>query len=231
MPSFTFVSTANAFVLRGGKPVFVDIRPDTLNIDESKIEKAITPRTKAIVPVHYAGVGCDMEVIMDIAKRHKLFVVEDAAQCIMADYQNRPLGNIGHLGTYSFHQTKNVICGEGGVLLINDPRLVEKAEIIREMGTDRTQFFRGKVDKYTWQDVGSSYLPSEINAAFLLAQLKEAENITGSRMKCWRLYHEAFAELEAEGVIRRPIIPDEGQHNAHIYYLFLSDIYWRGKTD
>jgi len=224
MPSFTFVSTANAFVLFGGVPVFIDIRSDTLNLDETKIEEAITPKTKAIVPVHYAGVGCEMNAIMEIAQRHNLYVIEDAAQGIMAKYQDRALGSFGHLGTYSFHQTKNVICGEGGVLLINDPRLVERAEIIREKGTNRSQFFRGQVDKYTWVDVGSSYLPSETNAAFLWAQLKDADRITESRMLSWNLYHEAFIELEEKGFIRRPIIPPDCKHNAHIYYILVKDL-------
>lgn len=224
MPSFTFVSTANAFVLRGGVPVFVDIRPDTINIDETKIEQAITPKTKAIVPVHYAGVGCEMKTIMEIAQRHNLYVIEDAAQAIMSKYQGRSLGSFGHLGTYSFHQTKNIICGEGGALLINDPRLIERAEIIREKGTNRSQFFRGQVDKYTWVDIGSSYLPSEINAAFLWAQLKESDVITGCRIKNWNLYHQAFIELEEKDIIRRPFIPSDCVHNAHIYYILVKDL-------
>lgn len=224
MPSFTFVSTATAFVLRGGIPVFIDIRPDTLNIDETKIEKAITPKTKAIVPVHYTGVGCEMKTIMEIANRHNLYVIEDAAQAIMAKYQGRSLGSFGHLGTYSFHQTKNIICGEGGALLINDPRLIERAEIIREKGTNRSQFYRGQVDKYTWVDIGSSYLPSEINAAFLWAQLKEADMITRYRMKSWNFYHQAFIELEEKEIIRRPFIPSDCIHNAHIYYILVKDL-------
>lgn len=224
MPSFTFVSTANAFVLRGGVPVFVDIRPDTLNLDESRIEAAITPRTKAIVPVHYAGVGCEMNTIMAIAERHGLLVIEDAAQGMMSTYKDRPLGSIGHLAALSFHETKNVISGEGGALLLNDPCWVERAEIIWEKGTNRSQFFRGQVDKYTWVDIGSSYLPSEINAAFLWAQLQEAESITRQRLKTWERYHEVFAELENQGRVRRPVVPPECRHNAHLYYLLLSDL-------
>ena len=196
MPSFTFVSTANAFVLRGAMPVFVDIRPDTLNIDETKIEAAITPRTRAIVPVHYAGVGCEMDAIMEIARRHDLLVIEDAAQGLIAGYRDRPLGSIGQLAALSFHETKNIISGEGGALLVNDPRFVERAEIIREKGTNRSQFFRGQVDKYTWVDIGSSYLPGEIIAAFLWAQMEEADAITKRRLDIWDAYHGAFAELE-----------------------------------
>jgi dTDP-4-amino-4,6-dideoxygalactose transaminase len=223
MPSYTFVSTANAFVLRGGVPVFVDIRPDTLNIDESKIEKAITPKTKAIVPVHYAGVGCEMDVIMEIAQKHNLIVIEDAAQGIMSTYKNRPLGNLGQIAAVSFHETKNVICGEGGALLINDPNLMERAEIIWEKGTNRSQFFRGQVDKYTWVDIGSSFLPSEINAAFLWAQLESAEEITQKRLHIWQQYHQAFSQLDSHKV-RRPIIPQENKHNAHMYYLLLPNL-------
>lgn len=224
MPSFTFVSTANAFVLRGATPVFVDIRPDTLNLDETKIEAAITPRTRAIVPVHYAGVGCDMDAIMDIAERHGLLVIEDAAQGLLADYRGRPLGSIGHLAALSFHETKNIISGEGGALLINDPRFVDRAEIIWEKGTNRSQFFRGQVDKYTWVDVGSSYLPGDLVAAFLWAQLEDADAITGRRLGIWARYHEAFADLEAAGVVRRPIVPDDRGHNGHLYYLLLADL-------
>ena len=224
MPSYTFVSTANAFVLRGGVPVFVDIRPDTLNLDEAKIEAAITPRTKAIVPVHYAGVGCEMDTIMTIAERHGLLVIEDAAQGVMSTYKGRPLGSIGHLAAISFHETKNVISGEGGALLINDPKHIERAEIIWEKGTNRGQFFRGQVDKYTWVDIGSSYLPSEIIAAFLWAQLEEAESLTQRRLAIWEQYHEAFAGLEDAGKVRRPVIPPECRHNAHMYYLLLPDL-------
>ena len=223
MPSYTFVSTANAFVLRGGVPVFADIRADTLNIDETQIEAAITPRTRAIVPVHYAGVACEMDTIMEIAKRHKLLVIEDAAQGLMASYKGRALGSIGHLGAYSFHETKNVISGEGGALLVNDPKLVARAEIIREKGTNRGQFFRGQVDKYTWVDVGSSYLPGEIIAAFLWAQLEEADQITANRLSLWSHYHEAFGPLEEVGRVRRPFIPPSCQHGGHLYYLLLKD--------
>lgn len=224
MPSYTFVSTANAFVLRGGVPVFVDIRPDTLNIDEKLIEAAITRRTKAIVPVHYAGVACDMDPIIEMAREYKLMVVEDAAQGMMASYKGRSLGSIGDLGCLSFHETKNVISGEGGALLVNNPKLVERAEIIREKGTNRSQFFRGQVDKYTWVDVGSSYLPGEIIAAFLWAQLEEAQPITKRRLDIWANYHAAFKELEVAHRLRRPILPDTCQHNAHMYYLLLKDL-------
>lgn len=229
MPSYTFVSTANAFVLRGGVPVFVDIRADTLNIDESKIEAAITPRTKAIVPVHYAGVGCEMDAIMAIAERYNLIVIEDAAQGVMSSYKGQPLGSIGHMGAVSFHETKNIISGEGGALLINDSRFAERAEIIREKGTNRCQFFRGQVDKYTWVDIGSSYLPSELVAAFLWAQMQEAEEITHRRLAIWDAYHEAFSEIELKGLVRCPVIPDSCQHNAHMYYLLLPDLARRGK--
>jgi dTDP-4-amino-4,6-dideoxygalactose transaminase len=224
MPSYTFVSTANAFVLRGGIPVFVDIRPDTLNIDETLIETAITPRTKAIVPVHYAGVACEMDTIMSIAQRHKLLVIEDAAQAVMSAYKGKPLGAIGHLGAYSFHETKNIISGEGGALLVNDDRFAERAEIIREKGTNRSQFFRGQIDKYTWVDIGSSYLPGEVIAAFLWAQMEEAQSITERRLDIWRRYHEALAPLEGAGKLRRPIIPKECQHNAHMYYILLESL-------
>ncbi|MDJ0660393.1 MAG: dTDP-4-amino-4,6-dideoxygalactose transaminase [Crocosphaera sp.] len=224
MPSYTFVSTANAFVLRGAIPVFVDIRPDTLNLDESKIEAAITPKTKAIVPVHYAGVGCEMAKIKDIAEDYNLLVIEDAAQGVMSSYQNQPLGSLGHLGTISFHETKNVICGEGGALLVNQPELMERAEIIWEKGTNRSQFFRGQVDKYTWVDIGSSYLPSEVNAAFLWAQLEAADTITQKRLEIWETYHQAFADLEVQGQVHRPIIPAQCQHNAHMYYLLVPDL-------
>lgn len=221
MPSYTFVSTANAFVLRGGVPVFVDIREDTLNLDERLIESSITPRTRAIAPVHYAGVACEMDTIMSIAQRHQLKVVEDAAQGVMASYKGRALGSIGDLGAYSFHETKNVISGEGGALLVNDPNLALRAEIIREKGTDRSQFFRGEVDKYTWQEVGSSFLPGELIAAFLCAQLEDADQINQQRLVLWRRYHELLAPLEAKGRLRRPIIPRDCQHNAHMYYVLL----------
>ena len=230
MPSYTFVSTANAFVLRGGVPTFVDIRPDTLNIDETKIEAAITPRTKAIVPVHYAGVACEMDTIMNVAQHHNLLVIEDAAQGIMSTYKGKPLGSIGHLGTYSFHETKNIISGEGGALLINDERFADRAEIIREKGTDRSQFFRGQVDKYTWVDMGSSYLPGEVIAAFLWAQMEEAQSITKKRMDIWQHYHEALAPLENSGMLRRPIIPEGCQHNAHMYYILLESLEKRSEV-
>jgi dTDP-4-amino-4,6-dideoxygalactose transaminase len=224
MPSYTFVSTANAFVLRGGIPVFVDIRPDTLNIDERLIEAAITPRTKAIVPVHYAGVACEMDTIMAIARQYGLLVIEDAAQAVMATYKGRPLGSIGDLGCYSFHETKNIISGEGGALLVNNMAFAERAEIIREKGTNRSQFFRGQVDKYTWVDVGSSYLPGELIAAFLWAQMEEAESITAQRLEIWSRYHHLFEGLEESGRLRRPVIPTDCSHNAHMYYLLLDDL-------
>lgn len=223
MPSYTFVSTANAFVLRGAKPVFVDIREDTLNLNEKLIEQAITPKTKAIVPVHYAGVACEMDDIMNIARKYELMVVEDAAQGVMAKYKGNSLGSIGHLGTYSFHETKNVISGEGGALLVNKIELVQQAEIIREKGTDRSRFFRGEVDKYTWQSAGSSFLPGELIAAFLWAQLEEAESITEKRLAAWNYYHELFAALEMEGLLRRPVVPAHCQHNAHMYYILLPE--------
>jgi dTDP-4-amino-4,6-dideoxygalactose transaminase len=222
MPSYTFVSTANAFVLRGAVPVFVDVREDTLNIDESLIESAVTPLTRVIVPVHYAGVGCEMNTIMEIASRYGLKVVEDAAQGLMATYRGRVLGSIGHLGAYSFHETKNVISGEGGALLVNVAELVEQAEIRREKGTDRSRFFRGEVDKYTWQEAGSSYLPGELIAAFLWAQLEAAEDITEKRMKSWARYHELLQPLESAGYLRRPIVPEECRHSAHMYYVLLA---------
>jgi dTDP-4-amino-4,6-dideoxygalactose transaminase len=222
MPSYTFVSTANAFVLRGGVPVFVDIREDTLNLDERLIEAAITPRTRAIVPVHYAGVACEMDTIMAIARRHGLKVVEDAAQGVMASYKGRALGGIGDLGAYSFHETKNVISGEGGALLVNDPALALRAEIIREKGTDRSRFFRGEVDKYTWQEVGSSFLPGELTAAFLWAQFEEADRITKDRLASWQRYHRMLESLEATGALRRHKVPDDCQHNAHMYYVLLA---------
>ena len=224
MPSFTFVSTANAFVLRGAVPVFVDIRADTLNLDESLIEAAITPRTRAICAVHYAGVGCEMDAIMSIAHKHGLFVVEDAAQCILSSYKGRPLGGMGHLAALSFHETKNVICGEGGALLINDQRFVERAEIIREKGTNRSKFFRGQVDKYTWVDIGSSWLPGELNAAFLAAQMERADEITARRLEIWRRYYDWSAPLEASGAVRRPVVPSHCGHNAHMFYLLLPDL-------
>ena len=222
MPSFTFVSSANAFVLRGAIPVFVDIRPDTLNMDEKLLEAAITPRTKAIVPVHYAGVACEMDAIMDIASKHKLLVIEDAAHAIMSFYKGRHLGAIGHLGAYSFHETKNIMSGEGGALLVNDKRFAQRAEIIREKGTNRSQFFRGQVDKYSWVDIGSSYLPGEIIAAFLWAQMQEAETITNMRLSIWQKYHDSIGHLETAGMLRRPIVPKDCQHDAHMYYVLLA---------
>lgn len=224
MPSFTFVSTANAFVLRGAVPVFVDIRADTINIDEKLIEAAITPRTRAICVVHYAGVGCEMDKIQAIAKKHDLLLIEDAAQGIMAEYKGRALGTFGQLSALSFHETKNLISGEGGALLINDPDYFERAEIIREKGTNRSKFFRGQVDKYTWVDVGSSYLPGEIVAAFLAAQFEEAQRITDERLAIWNQYHAAFAALETQGKLRRPVVPEHCKHNAHMYYLLLPDL-------
>ena len=221
MPSYTFVSTANAVVLRGAVPVFVDVRADTLNLDETLIEAAITPRTKAILVVHYAGVACEMDAILEIAARHGLLVLEDAAQGVMASYKGRPLGSIGQMGAFSFHETKNVISGEGGALLVNTPELVQRAEIIREKGTNRSQFYRGQVDKYTWVDVGSSYLPSEIIAAFLWAQLELADSITQARLSLWNTYHDALQELEHSGFLRRPIVPAHCAHNAHMYYVLM----------
>jgi dTDP-4-amino-4,6-dideoxygalactose transaminase len=224
MPSFTFVSTANAFVLRGATPVFVDVRPDTLNLDERLVEGAITSHTRAIVPVHYAGVACEMDELTAIAERHGLLVIEDAAQGMGSTYKGRPLGAIGGLGALSFHETKNVISGEGGALLVNDAALVQRAEIIREKGTNRSAFFRGQVDKYTWVDVGSSYLPSEIIAAFLFAQLEQVAQVNAGRIAVWRAYHDAFAALESAGLLRRPIVPEACGHNGHMYYLLLPDL-------
>jgi dTDP-4-amino-4,6-dideoxygalactose transaminase len=222
LPSYTFVSTANAFVLRGAVPVFVDIREDTLNLDERLVEAAITPRTRAIVPVHYAGVACEMDTILAIAQRHNIRVVEDAAQGIMASYKGRALGAIGDIGSFSFHETKNVQSGEGGALLLKGKDLVLRAEIIREKGTDRTRFFRGEVDKYTWQDIGSSFLPNEITASFLWAQLEAAEYISGERIAIWRRYHEWLAPLEKQGLLCRPIVPTNCQHNGHLYQVILA---------
>ena len=227
MPSFTFVSTANAFVLRGAVPVFVDIRSDTGNIDESLIEAAVTSRTRAIVVVHYAGVSCEMNQILDIAKRHGLPVIEDAAQGVMSYYRGRALGSLGHLGAFSFHETKNVIAGEGGALLVNDADLIHTAEIIREKGTDRSRFLKGAVDKYTWQSVGSSFLPGELVAAFLHAQLESAQNITAERFKIWNLYYESLAQFELNGNLRRPFIPAECQHNAHMFYILVENEFVR----
>lgn len=219
MPSFTFVSTADAFILRGATAVFVDIRPDTMNIDESLIEAAITKRTKAIAPVHYAGVSCEMDVIMDIARRHGLKVVEDAAQGILSTYKGKPLGTIGDYGCYSFHETKNLSMGEGGAILLNDESSIEQAEIIREKGTNRSKFFRGEIDKYTWVAAGSSYLPSELNAAYLYAQLQKAEDINNDRMQSWNLYYEMLKPLKDRGAIELPTVPQHCKHNAHMFYL------------
>ncbi len=224
MPSYTFVSTADAFALRGAKVVFVDIRPDTFNINEQLIEAAITPRTKAIVPVHYAGVGCEMDVIMDIAKRYHLYVVEDAAQGIQSTYKGQALGTIGDYGCFSFHETKNLSMGEGGALLIKDPKNVERAEIIREKGTNRSKFFRGEIDKYTWMDAGSSYLPSELNAAYLYAQLECADTVFKDRMETWETYYEHLKELEENGHVELPVIPEYCTHNAHMFYIKAKDL-------
>lgn len=224
MPSYTFVSTANAFVLRGGVPVFVDIRPDTQNMDETLIEAAITDRTRAICVVHYAGVACEMDTIMDIARRRGLYVIEDAAQGVGSSYKGRRLGAIGHLGCYSFHETKNVISGEGGALLVNDPSLMERAEILREKGTNRAKFFRGQVDKYTWVDIGSSYLPGELTAAYLYAQLEHGLEINRERLKWWNMYHDALEPLEKRGALKRPFIPEHCGHNAHMYYILLPSL-------
>ncbi len=221
MPSYTFVSTANAFALRGAVPVFVDVRPDTLNLDENKVEAAITPKTKAIAVVHYAGVSCEMDRFLEIARRHRLWLVEDAAQGIGSSYKGKALGNLGSLGALSFHETKNIISGEGGVLLVNDEAFEERAEIIREKGTNRIKFRKGMVDKYTWVDLGSSYLPSELIAAFLWAQLENFDAIMKKRMDLWLAYHQAFEDAERKGFLRRPIIPRDCRHNAHMYYLLL----------
>jgi len=224
MPSYTFVSTADAFVLRGATAVFVDIRPDTMNIDEEKIEAAVTEKTRAIVPVHYAGVSCEMDRIMEIAKKYDLKVVEDAAQGVMSTYKGRALGTIGDYGCYSFHETKNYSMGEGGALLIRDANDVERAEIIREKGTDRSRFFRGQVDKYTWQDAGSSYLPSDMNAAYLYAQLEIADVINDARKKIWTTYYEGLKGLAGEGRIELPVVPEGCVHNAHMFYLKAADL-------
>ncbi|MCL2365869.1 MAG: dTDP-4-amino-4,6-dideoxygalactose transaminase [Oscillospiraceae bacterium] len=229
MPSYTFVSTANAFVLRGAKIVFVDIRPDTMNIDEKLIEDAITPKTKAIVPVHYAGVSCEMTTIMDIAKRHGLYVIEDAAQGVMSKYGDKYLGAIGDIGCYSFHETKNFTMGEGGAILIKNPEFIERAEIIREKGTNRSQFFRGMVDKYSWVDIGSSYLPSDLNAAYLYAQLEEATKINDERLKAWEAYYPLLKDLENRGLIELPLIPVPCIHNAHMFYIKTDNLETRSK--
>lgn len=224
MPSYTFVSTADAFVLRGAKVVFVDVRPDTMNIDEKLIEDAITDKTKAIVPVHYAGVSCEMDEIMSVADKHNLLVVEDAAQGIMSEYKGKALGTFGDYGCFSFHETKNFTMGEGGAILIRDKENLERAEIIREKGTNRSQYFRGQVDKYRWMDAGSSYLPSDMNAAYLYAQLEMADEITKDRMNSWNIYNFEFETLEEKGAVQRPFIPDYCKHNAHMYYLKCKDL-------
>lgn len=223
-PSYTFVSTVNAFVLRGAKIVFVDIRPDTMNIDENLIEDAITEKTKAIIPVHYAGVACEMDKIMEIANKYNLYVIEDAAQGVMSTYKGKELGTIGDLGTYSFHETKNYSMGEGGALLIDNKEFIERAEIIREKGTDRSKFFRGQVDKYSWVDIGSSFLPSELNAAYIYAQLEEAEKINNDRLASWELYYNGLSELKDNGLIELPVIPKDCVHNAHMFYIKLKDL-------
>ena len=227
MPSYTFCSTANAFVLQGAVPVFVDIRPDTLNIDEQKIEAAITPKTRAIVPVHYAGVACEMDTINAIAAKHNLLVIEDAAQAFDAYYKGKPLGTCGNMGCFSFHETKNIMSGEGGLFVTDDAELAERAEIVREKGTNRSKFFRGQVDKYTWVDKGSSYLPSDIVAAYLYSVLEKADEVQAKRRQIWQRYYDAFAEAEAEGKVRRPIIPAECSNNAHMFYLLHNDLQTR----
>lgn len=224
MPAYTFVSTADAFVLRGAIPVFVDIRPDTMNIDETKIEAAITDRTKAIVPVHYAGVSCEMDVIMDIAKRYQLYVIEDAAQGIMSTYKGQALGTFGEFGCFSFHETKNFSMGEGGAILLRDEKYVEAAEIFREKGTDRSKFYRGQVDKYRWVDFGSSYLPSDMNAAYLWAQLEKAQEITDARLAIWNQYHEELQILQEKGKLELPYVPEHCTHNAHMFYVKAKDL-------
>ena len=221
MPSYTFTSTANAFVLRGGVPVFVDIRPDTMNLDETLIESAITARTRAIVAVHYAGVACDMGAIARIAQSHGLLLIEDAAQALMSSFESRPLGSIGHIGCLSFHETKNIMCGEGGALLLNEQRFIERAEMLRDKGTNRSRFVRREVDKYTWCDMGSSYGPGELVAAFLAPQLEAAQQITQERLNLWHAYHEVFSTPERAGRLRRPVVPTWATHNAHMYYLLL----------
>jgi dTDP-4-amino-4,6-dideoxygalactose transaminase len=224
MPSFTFVSSANAFVLRGSTPVFVDVRPDTLNLDESLLEDAITDRTKAVVPVHYAGVPCEMDAITAIAERRGIAVVADAAQALGSTYKGRPAGSLADLAALSFHETKNVTSGEGGALLVNGTRFGERAEVVRDKGTNRSRFFRGQVDKYSWVDLGSSYGLSELNAAFLWAQLEAADELTGDRMRTWNQYHRALEPLEERGLLRRPVVPESTEHNAHIYYVLVKDL-------
>ena len=229
MPSYTFVSTANAFALRGAKIVFIDIRPDTMNIDEKLIEEAITGRTKVIVPVHYAGVSCEMDKIMELAKKYNLYVVEDAAQGVGSSYYEQPLGAIGDIGAFSFHETKNLSCGEGGAFLTNRQEFIERAEIVREKGTNRSQFFRGEIDKYSWCDIGSSYLPSELNAAYLLAQLENLDKINNNRLEAWNYYKGAFEDLMGRGAIEIPIIPDHCKQNGHMFWVKAKDLYERTK--
>lgn len=229
MPAYTFVSTADAFVLRGATPVFVDIRPDTMNIDETKIEDAITDKTRAIVPVHYAGVACEMDTIMEIAKRHHLAVIEDAAQGIMSSYKGKALGTFGDFGCFSFHETKNYSMGEGGALLIRDGKNIEEAEILREKGTNRSKFYRGQIDKYTWVNYGSSYLPSDMNAAYLYAQLEMADEINDARMACWNRYYENLSPLAETGRIELPHVPEGCVHNAHMFYIKTADIEERSR--
>jgi dTDP-4-amino-4,6-dideoxygalactose transaminase len=222
MPSFAFVSSANAFVLRGATPVFVDILPETLTLDPARVHAAVGPKTKVVVPVHYAGIAAEMGELMRIADEHKLLVIEDAAQALLTEYRGRPLGSFGLLGATSFHETKNVISGEGGALFVNDRALVERAEVIQEKGTNRHRFFRGQVDRYTWVDIGGSYPPSEINAAFLWAQLERADTITSRRLDLWQRYHEGLAESERRGTLRRPVVPSASTNNAHMYYVLLT---------
>jgi dTDP-4-amino-4,6-dideoxygalactose transaminase len=223
VPTFTFVSTANAFVARGARPVFVDADERTLNLDVQAVARAITPATRAIVVMHYGGVACEMDAVMALAERHRLMVIEDAAHALPATLDGRPLGSIGHLATFSFHETKNIQCGEGGALVVNDPSLVARAEVVQEKGTNRSSFFRGEADRYTWLDVGSSYLLSEVSAAFLWAQMEEADTTTAERRRIWSLYHDAFADLEQAGLVRRPGVPAGCEHSGHVYYLLLRD--------
>ncbi|MBP1018855.1 dTDP-4-amino-4,6-dideoxygalactose transaminase [Serratia fonticola] len=230
MPSYTFVSTANAFALRGAKIVFVDIRPDTMNIDETLIEAAITEKTKAIVPVHYAGVSCEMDSIMDIARKYGLYVIEDAAQGLKSTYKSKPVGTKGHLAAFSFHETKNCTSGgEGGLLIINDEKFAKRAEVLREKGTNRSQFFRGQIDKYTWVDFGSSYLPSELQSAFLWGQLERIDDVNNNRMKTWETYYASFKKIAVAGLLELPVIPEDCEHNAHMFYIKLNDLEQRTK--
>ncbi len=229
IPSYNFVSGANSIAMRGGVPVFVDIRPDTMNLDETLIEAAITPRTKAIFAMHYAGVSCEMDAILGIARKHRLHVLEDAAQGMMASYRGRALGSMGTFGSFSFHETKNYVMGEGGCLMINDSQFIETAEILREKGTDRSKFWRGQVDKYTWQSIGSSYLPSEMNVAYLWAQMERAQEINQNRLDTWEMYHRALQPLEEQGKLTRPIVPEGCIHNGHMYYIKCENLAQRTK--